>query len=537
MLNSAFAYAVTTILLDQTNEFVGVYDVEEGWFTHVNPAGVRLLGYPSAQALYGDPLRSLLPQALTAAEWQQLRNQVIEAVRFEVETEIRRFVGEPFWARVEMTSFFVEGAPFFLIRLTEQNRLHRAERDLAESQRRFEAVVASATIGIVVCDRAGAIVSANQMAHQQFGYPDDALPGLQIEALVPNAAGRRHVQLRESFNAQPTVRAMSAHRGDLTGLRRDGAVFPVEVSLSYFHLDDALYTVAYILDVTDKKAAERALIAARERAERLNAELEQKVAERTHALLTTLEQLEQRKNELAQALAAEQELGELKSRFVSMASHEFRTPLTAVLTSADLIAKYPAAEQQPQRLRHLARIRQTVIQLNDILEEFLSVGRIEEGKVEARPARLDLPALLRETTADVQALRKPGQSIATAVDCPGQVWLDPSLLRKILVNLLSNALKYSGENTEVTVRVVCAAGRLTLVVQDQGMGISAEDQEHLFERFFRARSAANVAGTGLGLYIIGQYLELMGGTIDLQSELNVGTTVTITVPYDDHLVD
>jgi signal transduction histidine kinase len=220
-----------------------------------------------------------------------------------------------------------------------------------------------------------------------------------------------------------------------------------------------------------------------------------------------------------------------------MASHEFRTPLTAVLTSASLIEKYPATEQQDKRLRHLERIRQSVNHLNDILEEFLSVGRIEEGKVEARPARLNLPELLRNTIMDVQGLLKLGQTIEQYIDCPDHVWLDPSLLRKVVVNLLSNAIKYSGDNSIVTLRAACHSGQLTLSVQDQGVGISPEDQEHLFERFFRARNVTNVPGTGLGLYIIAKYLELMNGTIALQSALEIGTTVTITIPYENNSAD
>lgn len=532
-----FARALTDVFLNQATEFVGIYEASQGRFTRVNAAGVQLLGYASEEALLAEPGRALRTPNFSEADWAQLCARAQATGRQAAETEISRPDGSVFLARMELTPFAVEGAPFFLVRLHEETRLFRVERELAESQRRFEAVVANATIGIIVCNRAGAIVSANQMAHQQFGYPDGELPGQSIDQLVPPAPGRRHDRLRESFNANPSVRAMSSHRGDLEAQRRDDTVFPVEVSLSYFYLEEELYVVSYVLDITYKKNAEQALIAERQRVERLNADLEQKVADRTHALMSTLEQLQQRKNELTQALAAEQELGELKSRFVSMASHEFRTPLTTVLTSASLIEKYPAAEQQDKRLRHVERIKQSVNHLNDILEEFLSVGRIEEGKVQAQPARLDLPALLADTVADVQGLLKPGQRIRREVSCPAPVWLDPSLLRKILVNLLSNGLKYSGDNTVVTVRAACAAGQLVLSVQDQGMGISREDQEHLFERFFRARNATNLPGTGLGLYIVANYLELMHGTIALKSELGVGTTVNITIPYENHSAD
>ena len=213
-----------------------------------------------------------------------------------------------------------------------------------------------------------------------------------------------------------------------------------------------------------------------------------------------------------------------------MASHEFRTPLTAVLTSADLIEEFPGGDQQPQRLQYVDHIRASVQHLNTILEEFLSVGRIEEGKIAAIPTNFNLDDLVRDTVADVRGLLKTGQSIDWQVACPVPVRLDASLLRKILMNLLSNALKYSGENSLVTVRASCRLQELTITVQDQGVGISKEDQAHLFEQFFRAPSVNTAPGTGLGLYIIAKYLELMGGTIDLQSAPGQGTTVTIALP-------
>jgi signal transduction histidine kinase len=280
-----------------------------------------------------------------------------------------------------------------------------------------------------------------------------------------------------------------------------------------------------------------ALATANERLRVSIAELEQKVADRTNALVTTLGQLDKRRQEVTQALAAEQHLGELKSRFVAMASHEFRTPLTVVLSSADLIERYPGPDQQPQRLRHLNHIRAAAKQLVDILEEFLSVSRIEEGNLQTRAAAADVPALLGEVIADVQVVLKPGQTVDWHLQGGVPARLDASLLRKILLNLLSNAIKYSGAGSVVTLRGTCDGQQLTLSVQDQGVGISQEDQAHLFERFFRARNVSTIPGTGLGLYIIGKYLELMGGTIVLQSELNVGTTFTLTVPYEKHPAD
>ena len=537
MLTSSYPGVLTDLLYTQAKEFMGIYDPQLGWFTQVNPAGVRLLGYPSEPAFLADPDHSLRIPPWTGAQWQALCDRARQEGSQTVEAQIRHHTGESLSGYLELAYFQVEGRTYFLVHITEKSPLQQAERELAHSRRRFEAVFANATIGIVVCDRAGTMVSANELAGQLFGYAAAELLGQRIEVLVPNAIGRKHAQLRESFNAYPQVRSMGAHRGDLVGLRQDGSEFPVEASLSYFHLDEELYAVAYILDISAKKEAEQELMAQQQRVTRLNADLEQKVADRTHALMNTLEQLEQRGRELTTALAAEQELGELKSRFVSMASHEFRTPLTAVLSSAELIGEYAEGRNQDKQLKHVQRIRSSVKHLNDILEEFLSVGRIEEGRIAARPATLNIETLLGETLVDVQGLRKAGQRIDCAAECTGLIRLDPSLLRKILVNLLSNALKYSGENSVVWVRADCRDQRLTLSVQDQGVGISREDQEHLFERFFRARNVSTVPGTGLGLYIIAKYLELMHGTVRLHSELDVGTTVTITIPYENHSAD
>ncbi|OGX88868.1 sensor histidine kinase [Hymenobacter glacialis] len=525
----AYTAVLSELMYAHSGEMAGIYDLDLRWFTHVNPAGVELLAYPSEEALLADANHSLRIPPWTPEQWQRLCDITRREGHHELEADIRRHVGEPFRAYVKLTYFEIDGRALFLVNITEHSRLQQAERALAHSVRRFEAVFTNATLGIIVCDQPGRILSVNAHAGQLFGYAPPELLGQQIEVLVPDAAGRHHAQLRQSYNGDPQVRPMG-HNRPLAGQRRDGSVFPVEASLSYFYLDEELYVVAYLVDLTAKQAAEQELLAQHQRVARLNAELEQKVVDRTNALMLTLHQLENRSEELAQALQAEQMLGELKSRFVSMASHEFRTPLTAVLSSADLIEEFPGGHQQAQRLKYINHIRTSVQHLNTILEEFLSVGRIEDGKIEAHPSNLNLTSLVHDTVADMQSLLKSGQVIDWQVDCPIPVRLDASLLRKILMNLLSNSLKYSGENSVITVRASCLLQELTITVKDRGLGISTEDQAHLFEQFYRAPTVVSVPGTGLGLYIIAKYLELMGGTIDLQSVLNEGTSVTIKLP-------
>jgi PAS domain S-box-containing protein len=529
---------LTELLFEQSDDFIGIYDVAAQRFMRVNKAGIQLLGFASEEAFLGDAnwSRSFRATQLTDQQRRDLIRRISKEGHYDEITELRRLNGDSFWGQLKINTFNNQGHLFVVVRLLDKERLHRAEVELKQSVQRYEAVFTNATIGIIVSNQNGQIVSVNQLARQLFGSPDDTLIGQSIDILVPMEGGRSHAKLRESFVAKPQVRSMG-HNRDLKARRHDGSVFPVEVSLSYFRLDEELYVVAYIIDITFKKEAERELLAHRDHIERLNADLEQKVADRTHALLNTLDQLERSKDELARALAAERELGELKSRFVSMASHEFRTPLTAVLTSATLIEKYPGSDQQDKRQKHLDRIRASVNHLNDILEEFLSVGRLEEGKIEPHPVEVDVDRLVDETAGDMQGMLKPQQTIHRRLDCLLPVWLDPSLLRKILVNLLSNAVKYSGPGSVVTVEGRCANGQLTITVQDEGMGISPDDQEHLFERFFRAKNVANITGTGLGLHIVGRYVELMGGQVSLQSELNKGTKVTLTLPYENNPAD
>lgn len=540
MLTDLYSTSLTDLLFEKSNDCIGIYDLSEERFVRVNQAGVRMLGYSSEQNLLTDPIRSRSLRIPPLED--EHRISLIEGIRkarqHEETTQIGRLNGEPFWGQLTINAFEAHDRPYALVRIIDQGRLQQAERELDYSVQRYEAIFTNATIGIIVSDEQGRIVSANQLADQLFGYQTGGLDSLSIEQLVPKTVSLHHEQLRQSFNVNPLMRAMG-HNRDLFASRKDSSLFPVEISLSYFRLDDMLYAVAYIIDITLKKEAQSQLVEKKAQVERLNAELEQKVADRTHALMTTLEQLERSREELNQALKTERELGELKSRFVTMASHEFRTPLTVLQTSATLIEKYAGGDQldQDKRKKHLDHIRASVHHLNDILEEFLLVGKVDEGKVEAHPTVVDVTQLVNETVADLQGIVKPRQTLQTHLSCLTTVWLDPSLLRKILVNLLSNAIKYSGPGSVVTIRGTCLKGQLTLAVQDQGVGIPIDDQEHLFERFFRAKNVTYVAGTGLGLHIVGRYVELMGGQVSLQSALNRGTTVTLTLPYANHSID
>ncbi|GGX11125.1 hypothetical protein GCM10007384_11130 [Aquimarina muelleri] len=231
------------------------------------------------------------------------------------------------------------------------------------------------------------------------------------------------------------------------------------------------------------------------------------------------------------ALKKEQELNELKSRFISMASHEFRTPLSAIQTSAILIDRQNEAGKEQKREKYVAQIKKNVKHLVIILNDFLSLSKLEEGKVEANKELFDFVAFSKTLIEEVSTTKKIGKNIIlVSPDHPLLLHLDPKLVRTILMNLVSNAIKYSPKNTDIHITIEESKQFFSLQIQDQGIGIPKDEQEKLFERFFRAKNAQNIQGTGLGLNIVKQYVDLMDGTIDFVSEINKGTTFLIKWP-------
>ncbi|MBK8921015.1 MAG: PAS domain S-box protein [Saprospirales bacterium] len=402
----------------------------------------------------------------------------------------------------------------------------RQDETLQEEQ--FHALFRYATSGILVTNNRGEIVRVNPAAEKLFGYPAAELLGSRVEVLIPTRLARLHEQRRSEYRTNPQPRSMGTGL-DLYAIRRDGTEFPVEVSLSPFRTEQGEFIMAFVVDNTVRKENEQRIVRQNQKLEQLaaalqslNEGLEEKVRDRTQAL-------EQAKNDLSSALKTERELGELKSRFVSMASHEFRTPLSTVLTSTSLIASYAERMDFEQVKKHSLRIKTAVNNLNTILTEFLSLGKLEEGKTEPNLRETSLPDIVSEVHSEIKGIFKPGQTLQHQHNGPNVALLDPALFKHVLLNLFSNAIKYSPENTEIMVRSSVRPGEIFLEVIDQGMGIPEADQKHLFSRFFRATNASNIQGTGLGLYIVKRYVELMNGEIGFQSEESKGSTFWVKI--------
>lgn len=277
--------------------------------------------------------------------------------------------------------------------------------------------------------------------------------------------------------------------------------------------------------------------------QKLNTELEQRVVARTRELAQAITQLEQSnrslfeaQQEIKKALQKEKELNELKSRFVTIASHEFRTPLSTVLSSASLIGKYKLTEEDDKRQRHVNRIKSAVSNLTTILNDFLSLSRIEEGMVYNVPGPLALTPFVADIVEEMQDYLKAGQQIHyRSQGASAPVMLDKQLLKNILLNLLSNASKYSAEGKHIYLDTEITPQKVIIQVRDEGIGIPEADQAHLFTLFFRAQNAANYEGTGLGLNIVKRYVDLMDGSLQFRSAVDSGTTFTIHLPTNNTL--
>lgn len=407
---------------------------------------------------------------------------------------------------------------------------------LAHEQQQVSSMFEFATEGIILTDAKGNILLINPAALRLFGYSRDEITGAPVETLIPDRFHLKHVSYRNSFHRDPSNRTMGKGR-DLFAKKKGGEEFPVEVSLSYFKRRNEQFVIAFVVDITDRKKAEREMLEQKERLEEvsnhikeLNKELELKVAERTSVLKDALDELEHSRVSLSEALNKEKELNEIKSRFVSMASHEFRTPLSTILSSAALVGKYEKAEEKEKREKHVKRIREAVTHLNDLLEDFLSLGKLEEGKIEAVRDHVKISDFLREIADDLQGVFKPGQRVIIDSEGSDRIDTDKRLLRNILFNLLGNAIKFSGDGASIWLRAKENGDNLTIEVQDQGLGIPPQDMVHMFTSFFRASNVVNIQGTGLGLHIVKRYVDLLKGKIFISSELEKGTTVTLEIP-------
>jgi len=387
----------------------------------------------------------------------------------------------------------------------------------------LKAIIENAIDGIITIDDRGKIETINPAACNLFQYLPEEVIGKNVSFLMPPPDKQQHDEYLDRYQRTGHAHIIGIGR-DVVGLRKDGTQFPFRLGVSEVQFLGRKIYAGFIHDISHQREAE-------ERLKEYAVHLEDIVAERTHSLHATVEELQTAKEDLSLSLNKEKELGLLKSRFVSIASHEFRTPLTSVQLSVSLIEKYAEPFNNPNIIKHVGKIKSAVGNLTSILNDFLSLEKLESGKQEPTFNDFDLVKFAETITEEMQVLAKQNQNIIYQhTGTKSMVRLDQNLLKNCIVNLINNAIKYSGENTFIGFTSELNERECIITVSDNGIGIPEADQKHLFEAFFRAHNTGTIPGTGLGLNIVARYTNLMNGKIEFKSEVNQGTLFTITFP-------
>ncbi len=397
----------------------------------------------------------------------------------------------------------------------------------------FEAV----SEGVIVVDESRNIVATNVAVEQMFGYESKELIGKELNVLIPKNYREGHKEHVEGFIHQNVSRNMGKGR-DLNGLRKDCSIFPLEIGLNPFKYNDMTYVMALVIDVSIRKEQEQQILD-------LNIQLEDKVLRRTRELINAVDELravnsrleaENKKRIEAElktktALKKEIELNELKTKFLSLVSHEFKTPLSGILTSTMLLGKYKLTEQQENRDKHIKTITDRVHYLNNILNDFLSIDKLETGKIKYNYKEFKLSKVINEVVYNSNLLLKEGQRINYPENIDDMsLFQDEKIVELALSNLVHNAIKYSPENTTIDIDVIQDYENTTFIIRDEGIGIPEKDIKNIFNRYFRAENALLSQGTGIGLNIVKTHLENLGGKIKFISEEHVGTKFNFTIP-------
>jgi PAS domain S-box-containing protein len=373
--------------------------------------------------------------------------------------------------------------------ITENKRVQAA---LADSEAHTRLIIDTALDAVITIDATGLICGWNPQAETIFGWSrEEALGRNLAEMILPVHHREAHRQGLEDFLASGDGPVLN-RRVELTALHRSQREFPAELAVTALRVADSYIFSAFIRDITERKRAEE---------------------------------------ELLKALEREKELGKLKSNFVSMVSHEFRTPLGIIMSSAEILERYLARLTPEQRSEHLQAIHHSVQRMSGMMEEVLVLGRVEAGKMECKPAALDLAGFCRRLTDELHSVTNRQCPIEFETGpLPGEAHADENLLRHIFTNLLTNGVKYSNPGEPVRFTLRYKEQQAVFTVQDQGVGVPEADQPWIFKAFHRGQNVSNIPGTGLGLTIVKRCVELHGGKIRCESVEGAGTKFIVTLP-------
>ncbi len=514
----------------------------DGSIMKANPASERLFGY-SAGKLIQQKFENRIPNKFKKKHQnnKEVHFSALKANGFEEDINLfgLKEDGSKFPLEISLTATTMEGKQVVIVYITDITTREKIEKKLKYTQSQLqtyslelEGKVASRTSELTATVEK--LVASNLSLEDQIEETQDAKKSVIASKSLSSAIAKNFPNgFIIVFNANFEMLLIEGETVSLLGLGKK--VFE-EAIIDDITMFSSAQKVKLKQDILKTIAGEHLgfEIAYKNKYFSVNTiPLVDKNAFISSALFVYSNITEQKKVEQdsQNALKKEQELNELKSRFVAMASHEFRTPLSAIQTSAILIGRQNEPGKEQKREKYVAQIKRNVKQLVVILNDFLSLSKLEEGKVTANKVTFDFVVLAKTLIEEVSMTKKTGKNIIiSAPDAPVLLHLDPKLVRRILMNLLSNAIKYSPENTDIYIKIEECKQFISLEVQNQGIGIPEEEQDKLFERFFRAKNVQDIEGTGLGLHIIKQFVNLMNGTIDFKSKTNKGATFLVKLP-------
>ena len=390
--------------------------------------------------------------------------------------------------------------------------------------------------GLCIANDAGEIVMNNSACEEIFGYDSGELIGQSIDILIPEPHRNVHHYHFETYFEHP--RKFKKGKGrEFLGQHKNGEILDLEIGLNFFEYEGKRYAKALISEIGTRKKKVTEI-------KESNRRLESEVDRRTELLTKAVSELERAnfllKEEVDERIRAEKnakrafekekELSQMQAKFLSMVSHEFKTPLSGILTSASLVDKYNQKSPNERISNHVATIKNLVLQLNDILDDFLFLENSESGKYQFTNSRFKICDLIRKIVSDAGALMKPGQKFEI-IPClkASPILQDRKVVDIILRNIIYNSIKYSPANSTIQIKIRIN-DNLRIEIRDEGIGIPEEAREHIFDRFYRAKNVLHIQGTGIGLNIVRRHLLQMKGSIEISSKENEGTTVFVTMP-------
>lgn len=362
--------------------------------------------------------------------------------------------------------------------------------------------------GIIVFDDKMNIVLANQPVSEIFEYKKSVV-GKNLRLLLKNDT------LLTEFLENPTTDTFKTTK-EIIGIKNNGEEIYLEVSFGKLEYENKFYYKLLLTDINERKKKEKEINA-------LNVQLEEEVKLSNKELQKVIEQLKI-------SLNKEKELNILKTKFIALASHEFKTPLSAILSSTELMAKYTELENVEKQREHLQKVKIMIARLNGMLDNLLTLENIEAGEVKPTYKLVDFKNLMEEVLHNTKPLLKKDQVLSIENTSTEKFYQDPRIIKIILNNILNNAIKYSENESQITVSLKSNKQNLYMSIKDNGIGIPLNEQNLIFNRFFRAKNALYYPGTGIGLNIVKGYVDSLKGTISFKSTENNGTVFNVQLP-------